>query len=173
MKLSLQSERMLLNTELKVLTSKSRSASSWFCMIGRVFRSFSGFIVLITPSILQSKGHTFIRYRDLSTHCIVSTLLPRAKRAPFYGKFRNNCFSLSHPLQQEGSNTRSRVVLPSFHFGEVNCYKSIWKCFFIQVSAVSPNEGRHIIAWKLSICKLDILKGKLKFFSSFQELFSY
>lgn len=74
MKLSLQSERMLLNTELKVLTSKSRSASSWFCMIGRVFRSFSGFIVLITPSILQSKGHTLIRYRDLSTHCIVPTM---------------------------------------------------------------------------------------------------
>lgn len=54
--------------------------------------------------------------------------------------------SLSHPLQQEGSNTSSRAVLPSFHFGEVNCYESIWKCFFIQVSAVSPNEGRHIIA---------------------------
>lgn len=66
---------MLLNIELKVLTSKSRSASSWFCMIGRVFRSFSGFIVLITPSILQSKRHTFTRYRDLSTtHCIVATI---------------------------------------------------------------------------------------------------
>lgn len=49
----LQNERLLLTTEPQVLTSKSRSASCWFCMIGRVFRSFSAFMVLITPSILQ------------------------------------------------------------------------------------------------------------------------
>lgn len=67
--------RALPNTELKVLTSKSRSASSWFCMIGRVFRSFSAFMVLITPSILQSKIHTFTSYQETSAYYAVSTTL--------------------------------------------------------------------------------------------------
>jgi len=34
-------------------TSKSRRASSWFWMIGRVFISFSTLIVRITPSVLH------------------------------------------------------------------------------------------------------------------------
>lgn len=59
MKFSLQNEGVLPNAVLKLLTSKSRSASSWFCMIGRVFSSFSAFMVLITPSILQWKTHIY------------------------------------------------------------------------------------------------------------------
>lgn len=53
---------------------------------------------------------------------------------------------ISLPTNMKDQTKEVATVLPSFHFGEVNCYKSIWKCFFIQVSAVSPYEGRHIIA---------------------------
>lgn len=118
-------------------------------MIGRVFRSFSGFIVLITPSILQSKRHTFIRYRDLSTHCIVSTTkfcLKGPKNTILCGSRTTVLVPAPPPGKRKDQTEVAVVLLPSFHFGEVNCYKSIGKCFFIQVSAVSPNEGRHIIA---------------------------
>lgn len=93
-------------------------------------------------------------------YCFNNTiLLQRAKRTPFYAKLRNNCAPpCPTPWNRKVQTEAAVIVLPSFHFGEVNCYKSIRKCFFIQVSAVSPNEGRHIIACKLSIFKLDILK---------------
>lgn len=85
--------RVLPNTELEVPTSKSRSASSWFCMIGRVFRSFSAFMVLITPSILQIRRHMFISYQETSAYYAVSTILycfKRPKGTPIYDKLNNN-----------------------------------------------------------------------------------
>lgn len=120
-------------------------------MIGRVFRSFSAFMVLITPSILQGRRRLQVTKKPQQVMLFQHYYTASRGHKEHQPMVSSTTAGISQA--QEAVN-----VLPSFHFGEVNCYKSIWKCFFIQVSAISPNEGRHIVAYKLRIYRLDILK---------------
>lgn len=42
----------------------------------------------------------------------------------------------------------SKFCLPFLHSCKVKCHLSVGKCFFIQVSTITPYEGGHVITCK-------------------------
>lgn len=119
-------------------TSKSRRASSWFWMIGRVFISFSMLILRITPSVLR---RTY-KWCEV-THSWNWQVWPQLYTFKGCRSFCSNaaiCLIgfIKEYFPRAGSS-------PSLHLGEISCNESVGQSPLGQIPAVTSNVDGHII----------------------------
>lgn len=138
------------------LTLKSNRASIWFWMIGMVLRSFSVFMVLITPSTLKENIMTLFQWFVLRIRSCWTSSKVICRLLMF--SINLKCIQL---LSSQKSVRRSSKVLPTLYFCKIESHLPIWHCFFVQISAVPPNKRWHVITYetrnKESINKLSVL----------------